>query len=147
MLGATVPASWPPDKMLADALPWFLRQLEEDATRACWLGWYGLAISEGGRPVLVASGGFLGPPKEGTVEIGYSVLPEFRGRRYASEMMAALVGWARSYSGVVRIIAAAKAENTPSVRLLTGLGFAAVGAGAEPGMVRFEIAFDGAGSQ
>jgi len=91
MLGAVVPDNWPPE-MLADALPWFLGQLQGTPDGVGWYCWYGLAA--GGRlatPVLVAGGGFKGPPQEGSVELGYSVLPQFQGRGYASELVEGLV--------------------------------------------------------
>lgn len=36
----------------------------------------------------------LGPPAEGTVELGYSIIPEARGRGYATELVEALVSHA-----------------------------------------------------
>jgi hypothetical protein len=56
LLRATVPARWPPD-LLADALPWFLQQLETAPDQVGWLDWYGLVRGLGDQPdVLVASG-------------------------------------------------------------------------------------------
>jgi ribosomal-protein-alanine N-acetyltransferase len=138
-LNATVPAEWPTE-MLAGALPFFLQRLEAAPKQAGWWTWYGLLDGEGAAaPVLVASAGFLGPPREGAVELGYSVLPAFQGRGYATEMARALVGWAFAQAGVRRIVADVLPDNTPSVRLLRTLGFTEVGAGAEPGYVRYAL--------
>ena len=41
--------------------------------------------------MLVAAGGYFGPPAGGSVEIGYSVIPEARERGYATELVEALV--------------------------------------------------------
>ena len=66
LLGASVPDNWPPET-LADALPLFLGWLEAAPDRVGWFGWYALATGGGAAaPVLVASGGFKGPPQEGT---------------------------------------------------------------------------------
>src|SRR5512137_1070961 len=93
-LGASVPANWPPES-LADALPQLFRWLEAAPDCIGWFGWYALAAGDGvAASVLVASGGFKGPPKNGAVEIGYSVLPQFQGRGYATEMVSGLVRWA-----------------------------------------------------
>jgi RimJ/RimL family protein N-acetyltransferase len=140
LLSATVPDNWPPDS-LADALPWFLRQLEIDPERRVgWLGWYGLrAAAEQEPAVLVASAGFKGPPLDGTVEVGYSVLPQYQGQGLATEMVRALIGWALAQDGVRRILAETTSDNTPSLRLLGRLGFRTIGAGSEPGGVLFEL--------
>src|SRR5689334_5166981 len=74
LLGAAVPADWPPAEA-ADALPWFLERLETaDPRDAGWYGFYGVAV-ESPEPILVGGGGSLGPPVGGSVEVGYSVLP------------------------------------------------------------------------
>ena len=93
LVGASVPDDWPPET-LADALPVLLGWLEASPERVGWFGWYALAAVDGAaEPVLVASGGFKGPPVDGTAEIGYSVLPRFQGRGYATEMVGGLVRW------------------------------------------------------
>lgn len=137
LLAATIPANWPPE-LLTDALPWFHQQLEADPAKRGWLCWYGLTPGESPEPdTLIASGGFTGPPHEETVEIGYSVLPQFQGQGYATEMMRALTEWAWEQPGIERIVAEARADNTPSVRLLTRLGFKVVGVGGEAGTLRY----------
>jgi RimJ/RimL family protein N-acetyltransferase len=139
LLGAEIPDDWPPDEMLTDALPYFLDRLDADPQNVGWLLWYGIATGTppGTPDVLVASGGFIGPPEDGAVEIGYSVVPSRRGRGYATEMVTALVQQAFADRRVARVIADARPENTPSVRLLTRLGFTAVGPGEDPGYIRY----------
>lgn len=145
LMAARVPDDWPPET-LADALPLFLQSLEEAPERAGWLAWYALAEEESAPGwVLVASGGFHGPPQEGTVEIGYSVLPRFQGRGYATEMVRALADWALAQPGVVRVVAETEWVNPASVRVLARAGFVAAGAAAEPGAVRFERMKGGTG--
>lgn len=90
-------------------------------------------------PVLVASGGFLGPPQDGTAEIGYSVLPQFQGWGYATEMVGGLVGWALGQPGVVRVAAETEWANPASVRVLSKAGFVPSGPAAESGGARFEL--------
>ena len=137
LLDATVPANWPPD-LIADALPWFLQQLEAAADQVGWLDWYGLVRGTGDQPdVLVASGGFMGPPQDGTVEVGYSVLPQFQRQGLATEMVAGLVNWAIAQAEVQHVVAEVHTHNTPSVRLLRRLGFVEIGPGRDPGHLRF----------
>src|SRR5437879_3061039 len=78
LLRASVPDNWPPETA-ADALPLFLGWLEAAPDSVGWFGWYALvAGDEGATPVLVGGGGFMGPPRDGVVQIGYSVLPQFQ---------------------------------------------------------------------
>lgn len=139
LLGASVPDNWPPESA-ADALPLFLGWLEAAPDRVGWFGWYALAAGEGAAaPVLVAGGGFKGPPQDGTAEIGYSVLPQFQGRGYATEMVGGLVRWALDQPGVARVVAETEWANPASVRVLSKAGFAPAGPAPEPGGERFEF--------
>ena len=117
LLGAVVPEAWPPE-MLEDALAFFLQQIEAASEQAAWITWYGVMDGQDGeRPTLVASAGFFGPPQEGTVEIGYSIMPNFQRKGDGSEMVGALMEWAFAQEGVGRIVANVAVGNTPSVRL------------------------------
>ena len=132
LLGAAVPANWPPET-LADALEFFLGLLEQNPGWPGWLGWYAVERGTDG-DVLVANGGFKGPPDEqGQVEIGYSVLPQFQGRGIASELMAALVAWAGRQPGVRTVLAQTTPDNLGSQGVLARLGLVAVGPGPDEG--------------
>jgi [ribosomal protein S5]-alanine N-acetyltransferase len=137
LLGALVPENWPPET-LADALPLFLGWLEAAPDCVGWFGWYALAPADGSAsPVLVGSAGFKGPPHDATVEVGYSVLSQFQGRGYATEMVAALVEWALAQPGVERVVAETEWDNPASVRVLDKIGFSRIGPTANPGGERF----------
>jgi RimJ/RimL family protein N-acetyltransferase len=139
LLEAPVPDNWPPET-LADALPLFLGWLEAAPDRVGWFGWYALATGEGAAaPILVASGGFKGPPQDGTAKVGYSVLPQFQGRGYATEMIGGLVRWALGQPGVARVVAETEWANPASVRVLSKVGFVPAGSATEPGGARFEF--------
>jgi len=139
LLSAVVPNEWPPE-MLADALPIFLQWMEAAPDQVGWYVWYATIRSPGDEPdVLAAGGGFKGPPQDGSVEIGYSVLPQFHGRGHASEMVRALTDWAFTQPGVSRIVAETTEDNVPSMRLLRRLGFVEAGPAVEPGHVRLVL--------
>jgi RimJ/RimL family protein N-acetyltransferase len=74
------------------------------------------------------------------VEIGYSLLPHYRGAGLATEMVAGLVEWARSHSTVASIEAETTPDNLPSIRVLERNGFEPVGEGMEAGSVRYRRA-------
>ena len=137
LLSATVPEEWPPE-ILADALPVFLEWIVATPDQVGWFVWYAVIESPATEPdILAASGGFKGPPQEGTIEIGYSVLPQFQGQGFATEMVRALIDWAFAQPGVLRIVAETTEDNTPSVRLLNRLGFVRTEPAVEPGHIRF----------
>jgi RimJ/RimL family protein N-acetyltransferase len=148
-LGVQVHDGWPPPD-LAEVLPFFHRQLLESPRLAGWFPWYwvlipneaGRSASEAGLAELVGAGGFTGPPEDGRVEIGYHVQAEHRRRGYAAEAVQALLKWAFGHPEVEEVIAEAAADNDASIGLLEKLGFARVGAGSQPGLIRFAAGAD-----
>jgi ribosomal-protein-alanine N-acetyltransferase len=102
-----------------------LRQVRELPGDAPWLL----------RPMLLRDGrvavghiNFHGPPDaEGVPEIGYTVLPAYRRRGYASEAVRALFDWAMSEHGVRRFRASVSPTNQASLGLIAKLGFTRVG--------------------
>jgi len=139
LLEARIPNDWPPDEA-ADALPWFLERLEAaDPRNAGWYGFYGVVVTgEVDAPVLVGGGGSLGPPVDGVVEIGYSVLPAFHRRGYASEMMRAILDWIAADPRVRLVTAETDGDNLASRRLLDRLGFSESRSGGDAGRVTYE---------
>ncbi len=142
MLGARVPDNWPPQTS-AHALPVFLDQLRERPDLRGWLLWYWvLKVEATGQHVLIGSGGFKGAPDtDGSVEIGYAVLPQYHGQGYATEAVRALIGWAFTHPEVYCIKAETLPENRPSVRVLEKVGFHHVGPGSEAGCIAFELSY------
>ena len=126
LLGAAVPDGWPPGEYDADALKFFEERLREGgAAVEGWYGWYAVLREEN---VLVAAGGYVGPPVDGVVEIGYSVVDAYQGRGVASELVRALVerAWTK---GVTRVIANTLPDNVASQSVLRRCGFVEAGEG------------------
>ncbi len=138
-LGAEVPDGWPPGQHDSDAVGFFRDRLATEGEAATgWYAWYGIARATGSSPrVVVAAAGFMGPPRDGVVEIGYSVVEAFRGRGFATEMMTALVARAFEITSISRAIAHTTSDNVGSRAVLEKLGFRADGDGEEPGTIRF----------
>ncbi|MGA3155938.1 MAG: GNAT family protein [Steroidobacteraceae bacterium] len=139
LLGVRVPASWPPGEFDHDALKYFRSQLQKGGP-ACegWYSWYGISTgADGQREQLVAAAGYFGPPSDGQVEIGYSVIPEARGRGFAAEIVRALVDRAFEQSVIGHVIAHTNDANVPSTKLLLRQGFRRVVPGAGAGMIMY----------
>ena len=90
--------------------------------------------------VTIGNGGFKGQASaDGTVEIGYSILPEYQNKGYGTEAVKALVNWAFQHPEVKRAIAETLPELKASQRLLEKCNFVYIGEGSKPGIIRFEL--------
>jgi RimJ/RimL family protein N-acetyltransferase len=87
-----------------------------------WIGYIAVVNNRG-----VGGGAFVGPPKDGYVEIAYFTLEGEQGQRYASQTAASLVALARAHAPEVRLKAFTLMEENPSTRILRRLGFSIVG--------------------
>jgi ribosomal-protein-alanine N-acetyltransferase len=138
-IGADIPEEWPPEGT-ADAMRLFATQLRRDPELAGWLNWYWiLVVPDTRRRTLIGCGGFTSPPADGTVATGYSLLPEYRGKGYATEAVRALVDWAFGHPEVRKVIAETLSGNEASIRVLERAGFRRSRKASEPGHLRFVL--------
>lgn len=135
-LRASVPDSWPPPLNDENSMKYTIEFLRRNPRDCGWAAWYWIAKTR--RPFLVGQGGFKGAPAGGVVEIGYSLLPAFQRQGYASEAVAALIGWAFSHPEVERVAAETLPGFAPSIRLLERAGFTRGGKPSVEGGLRFE---------
>jgi ribosomal-protein-alanine N-acetyltransferase len=121
--GLSLPAAF-----AESAEEFFLRvQLERMAANPAGRGWCARAIVGLGDGAVVGHAGFHGPPEDvGRAEIGYTVLPAYRGRGYATEAAAALVAYAQA-QGLSVVFATVAPGNAPSLRVVAKLGFVQTG--------------------
>jgi RimJ/RimL family protein N-acetyltransferase len=139
LVGAEVPASWPPPENDEQSMTFFTEYVEEHPGDVGWAAWYILLCRDDGRRTAIGTCGFKGGPDEdGTVETGYSILPEHQRRGYAPEAVTALVNWAFTHPAVSRVVAHTFPDLRPSISVLEKCGFTFAGAGAEEGTIRFE---------
>ncbi len=90
-LGVMVPQTWPPDLYDRPAQEFMVNYLKENEDAAGWGTWY-LVLRNANPETLIGICGYKGKPAlDGTVEIGYSVLAEYQGNRFATEAAGALV--------------------------------------------------------
>jgi ribosomal-protein-alanine N-acetyltransferase len=77
---------------------------------------------------FVAEAKFKGEPDEtGSIEIGYGTYPTLRRQGYMTEMVGALVSWAKQQPQVERIVADTEAQNIASQKVLKKNGFSLFG--------------------
>ncbi len=121
-LAVTVPLSFPESE---DALPWFYDLVKQDETLVGWLSFWALHRIDN---TLIAGVGFKGKPDEnGKIEIGYSVIPEYRRQGFASEMVEALLEYGFSNPDVTAILAQTRIDNIPSMKVLERFGMRQTG--------------------
>jgi ribosomal-protein-alanine N-acetyltransferase len=147
LLGAAVPAEWPP-RILDNVQLYFAGTLALFPEQAGWWVWYivlrGGPGEAGAVDRLIGSTGFKGEPTpDGEVETGYSMLDGFWNRGYATEAVAALVGWAFRDDRVRRVAAEAYPDNPASFRVMEKCGFTRFGPGWEQGTIRYHLARSG----
>ena len=100
-----------------------VRQAEAagDGGNAQW-GMFQIILRETGE--VIGDIGFHGPPDEtGTVEIGYGIVEQYRGRGLVGESAVAICGLAWSRPEVSRIIARTEEGNAASAGVLRHAGF------------------------
>ena len=129
LIGAEVPHGW------AAGEERFLRlrlgQMRRDPEKEQWLI-RALVLREPVR-TMIGHAGFHGPPginglrRPDAVEVGYTVLPPFRGQGYATEAAAALMAWAQAEHGIRHFVASVAPANEPSLAVVRKLGFVRTG--------------------
>ena len=133
MLGARVPETWP-GADFARMLPRIGQGVEE--------------VSPGAEPTrlvvhaadrtLIGETGVHGPPDgSGTIEVGHSIVPAYRGKGFATEATRALIRHSLDRPAIRCVTAECLDDNVASLRVLEKLGMRRVGsAGAT---LRFEL--------
>lgn len=139
LLGADLPAGWPPENVDASTLRSTLDALHRGPTQiGWWLRYVVLRRGPSGGAVVVGAAGLKGRAADGVVELGVSIVRGHRGRGLASEAVKALADWAFDDDEQVKeIVADTKIERADASRVLEKCGFAEAGAGAEPDTLRF----------
>jgi [ribosomal protein S5]-alanine N-acetyltransferase len=123
-----------PDDPLTPEVTRFLRhrieQMWRDPGVQRWLA-RAIVLRESGR-VMVGNAGFHGQPGVNApghptaLEVGYGILPEHRRQGFATEAVAALIGWARE-EGIDHFVASVAPDNSPSLAIIHKLGFVRTG--------------------
>ncbi len=138
-LAVRVGSEWPPPLFDAEAVEWSLDQVSCDPEFEEWgMRYLVLRAGDKGGPEAVGVAGFKGPPgEEHEVEIGYSVIPRYQRRGFATEAVLALVDHAFGEGGVERVTALTLPHLFPSLGVLAKTGFAFESEVPEEGAVRY----------
>ncbi len=140
-LNARVPDDYPPAEYDADAIRWMIGLLEQQPGAAKW--WVYYVVWTVDERTLVGGVGFKGPPVDGAVEIGYSVVGCFQRRGIATDAVRAIVSHAFAHPEIDRVEADTFPELIPSIGVLEKCGFRHIGDGPEPRTIRYRVTREG----
>lgn len=141
VLGVRVPEEWPPELYDRATVEFSLVVAENTPPEdACWLMYYLVLRDDEGRgPTAIGIAGFKGPPQEGMVEIGYSILDAYHRRGYATEAVNAFLRFAFGNPLVYEVMAETFPDLVASIGVLENCGFRLVGPGSDDGVIRFRV--------
>jgi ribosomal-protein-alanine N-acetyltransferase len=132
LLRATQPAEWPPK----DFEPHVVRMIRQQALESPEKrGWHRYVVSEGDAVLVGCIGAF--PKPNGIAEIGYSTLPQFQRRGFATEAVRCLVEYLLQQDGVEAIRAQAFAHAEESFKVMQRAGLHPAGEGDDPGTLQY----------
>jgi [ribosomal protein S5]-alanine N-acetyltransferase len=140
LLNAAIPVTWPPALLDKDVLREFIRMRKDTKGPLC-MTWYWVINEPGtGERTLIGTGGIVQSGDSSSVMLGYSVLPPFQNRGYATEAVRALVQEIFLQPGIREILATTFPTHPASIRVLEKSGFLRTdrilsGSGAEEGTV------------
>ena len=121
-------SEWPRGSEVDRAFPAYAARLREDASAAAWQG---RAIVVRETEEIAGSANFKGAPAEGAVEVGYALVPRFRGNGYAREALEALLDRAFEEPATEEVVAAIQPENIPSIAVAEAAGLRPTGEPSE----------------
>jgi RimJ/RimL family protein N-acetyltransferase len=99
--------------------------------------WDWIVIHKADQAVIGDIGFMGGPDQEGVVEIGYSIVPEYRNQGYATEIAHHLIAWAFQEKGINVVSATCLDDNAGSIRVLEKVGMHRLA--PEGNMLKWEI--------
>ena len=137
-IGCTIHPEWPPQHWEPHVLAFILNQFAAYPDQVGWHRYVALPEPDGTRTLIGCLGAFAKDPLT-TCEIGYSILPSFEGRGYATEGTQALIHHLRSDARLTSIIAHTFPFLRGSIRVMEKCGLVFDGDGEEAGTVRYRL--------
>lgn len=123
-IGIYTDGKWP-TKDDWDIIPLILRDMEKTKIPSGFEFW--IIVRNADKKIL-GDIGFHGKPDEsGTVEIGYGLTEDERGKGYGFEALDKILFWAKSHPDVKTIKAECLIDNYPSISILNKAGMKEVG--------------------
>jgi RimJ/RimL family protein N-acetyltransferase len=142
LVGAELPWTWPTRALLEQVFQISIDAIRADPQRRLWGD--RLMVTRDAPLRVVGSVIFHGrPDDEGTCDVGYGVEEMSQGKGYATEALAASIGWALEQPECRRVRASTTEWHKASMRVLEKVGMRLVGDRIDPDtgkMLVYEIA-------
>ena len=133
LLGATVTEEWPPEHWEPSVLKFILRQYRDEPDTKGWHRFM-LYLRAGEHPVLIGCvGGF--PRSDGEAELGYSTLPQYQRKGFATEATTAFIDYLFTLDRVRGVTAQTFPRLPESIKVMERCGMHFSGDGYEAGAV------------
>lgn len=123
LMGCAVPANWLPEHWEPHVHEVLLRQYEHCPEHVSWQRYVGL-LRPGEMPLLIGTvGAFWRAETRAECEMGWSIVPPYEGRGFATEAVLALIGLIRQDPRMTHVVAHTFPEVIGSVRVMMKCGF------------------------
>lgn len=135
LLRAEPGPGWPPPLISVEVMQRLKQALLDKPRHEGWSTWY--AVLKQPR-LLIGLGGFKGPPRNGSAELGYTLISSAHGKGLGTELVHGLTQWAFAHPEVTAVCAETLPELMASRRVLERNGFSRTPFSSEQGVIRFE---------
>jgi [ribosomal protein S5]-alanine N-acetyltransferase len=139
LIGCTIPANWPPRDWEPHVFDFLLKQFDEHPDQIGWCRYVAFLHPDGSRTLIGTAGGFAKVATPSEAEFGYSIIPPFEGRGFATEAAKAIVECLRSDERITSVIAHTFPSLSGSIRVMEKCGLIYDGEGEEAGTIRYRM--------
>ncbi len=134
-----IPPSWPPKDWEPHVFDFFLDQFARHPNQIGWPRYVALPNPDGTRTLIGTVGAFSKTDPPSVCEFGYSTLPPWEGRGFATEAAQALIQYLRNDQRITEIIAHTFPTIPASIRIMEKCGLTYDGDGSEAGTIRYKL--------
>ncbi len=139
LIQCVVPANWPPEHWEPHVFDFILAQFAEHPEQVGWHYYVCFVRADGQRSLIGALGAFSKASTPLECEIGYSILPPYEGRGFATEAARALIDYIRRNERIESVIAHTFPSLPGSIRVVEKCGLVFDGEGEEAGTIRYRL--------
>jgi [ribosomal protein S5]-alanine N-acetyltransferase len=139
LIQCVIPANWPHKDWEPYVFDFLLNQLAEHPEQLGWPRYVSFVPPDGRRTLIGTLGAFTKAALPSECEIGYSILPPYEGRGFATEGARALIDYLRADERLDSVIAHTFRSIPASIRVMEKCGMVFDGEGEEAGTIRYRL--------
>jgi RimJ/RimL family protein N-acetyltransferase len=139
LIQCAIPTNWPPVDWEPHVFDFVLAQFEQHPDQIGWHRYVTFVPANGVRTLIGSLGAFSKSTNPVECEVGYSILPPFERRGFATEGTLALIDYLRGEQQLTSIIAHTFPRLTGSIRVMEKCGLTFEGPGEEEGTIRYRL--------